>query len=87
VKYYLDKLMPKFKRIFHPTKEAFEKPLFDSVTLFTPLGLLKSNSNIVNEIRCGFFITVIANLVKELELSKNKLLKFVNISALLFSRK
>jgi len=80
--------MPDSKqRIYHP-KRTIKRHIFGSTELFIKLGLLQNkSSNIIEEIRHGFSVTVIDNLVKELQLPEKTLLKFIGLSSSTLARR
>jgi len=72
------------KRKFHPKKPS----TFNSNEVFTQLGMIqRGRSNMVNQIKHGFPVSVIDKLVAELNIPQGELLEIISLSSATLTRR
>lgn len=76
------------ERIFHPAAPSTQSQSFDPTGVFDRLGLFTgSRDGLVEEIRHGLPVTVIDNLVAELAISQQTLLKVIALPTATLTRR
>ncbi len=75
-------------REFRPTSNIKNTPVSTSIEIFTRLGMIpRGKSNLIEQIKRGFPVSVIDKIVTELDISQKELLEIISLSSATFTRR